>query len=280
MCVINKCKKTEPTGDFLETLLTSFLQDITSAQDASNMYSACLAMEYSDPAKDDDECKCKCKDGDKCKCKDDDGCKCKVDKRPDCIKYFPVPVPVIRSFEFTFQFAFQAFANYVDNTLFADLKDTIGQFLTDNNQLSKPGDTESITHLIFEDVKAELITLLLKVKQKNEAIHKFAGYLQNKIADALKKHYQSLKTESPVNLKNIRTSLEDVLVDFNKPLTDWAKAFKNVKMVYDLNKLNSLNGDILCSLKVNVEMQNLQVGFDETIKSGDGENAKRRIRLA
>ena len=134
--------------------------------------------------------------------------------------------------------------------------------------------------LIFEDVKAELIALLLKVKQKNEAIHKFAGYLQNKIADALKKHYQSLKTESPVNLKNIRTSLEDVLVDFNKPLTDWAKAFKNVKMVYDLNKLNSLNGDILCSLKVNVEMQNLQVGFDETIKSGDGENAKRRIRLA
>ena len=242
------------TDDFLENMLASFLIDIANAQNASNINSAELAVIYSDPAL----------------------------PLPACLKYFPIPVPVIKSFEFTVQFAFEGFNSYMDNILFEELKQAIEPIIQGLGQQDVTGNSsESITHEIFEEAKAELNRLVLNVTQKNEVIQQFCVFLKKLRADAIKKRHPAINAESQLELKNIRKSLEQALTDFNQPLADLKTAFKNIKMVYDLNKLNNLNGDVLCSLKVNVEMQNLQLGFDDSgLSVGDDEvTHKKPIKL-
>jgi hypothetical protein len=220
----------------LEKLLTMFLLDITGAQNLSNINSAILAETYNSPP----------------------------EGYPQWLKYFPIPVPVIKSFAFTLQFAFEDLEGFMDNKLFGEIEQAIAEALEIVDGDSPPGNSsENMAMDIFDKAKNKLKELILSKTDKNEVIQQFMSFLKKLAGDTIKQHYPGTGAENKIDLKSLRNSLEQALDNFSKPVKELEDAFKKVNMVYDLNKLNNLSGDIMCTITVNVEMQNMTVGFGE-----------------
>jgi len=141
-------------------------------------------------------------------------------------------------------------------------------------------DNLDLLEAVYEPAREKLSHLVTDLPRKGEVIEAFLSYVEDLISQTARKMNLSSEILPRPDLALLRAGLEAALQDFQKPVTDSQGAFKDAKLVYDLKELNGLNGDVICSLKVNVEMQNLQLGFDTPDQgTREGEMNAGQIRL-
>lgn len=223
----------------LEKLVEYILLELLEAQNTSNMASAKLAEKYYEP---------------------------KVEEEVPNLEFFPVPNTCIKSFDFALKFA---------------LKD-IGVILTDNvllqlNQLIEETWELFLTKLveddkIYKERKEKLILQrplvnITKIKGKITENEKqdlsIASFLEREILQAFdlsinKKSFWGSNSKVPSAFSyplNLEERINQLLFHSKNeqtiPLTDF-------KAVFDINQLNDINEDIICSVNVQVEMRNFE----------------------
>lgn len=224
----------------LEKLVEYILLELLEAQNTSNEKSALLAENY----------------------------KSKGPKVPN-LEFFPVPNSSIKAFDFKLKFA---------------LKD-IGVILTDDtlskiNVLIEESWIVYLTQLVNEGVIIEerkkkylkqlptidLSTFKSEISEKDNTDKTIASLLAKEIELAFenavnKKSFwggsSKLSTQS-LSYLNLEEKINQILFNSEKeqdiPLTDF-------KAVFDLNQLNSVTEDIVCSINVHVEMRNFESAY-------------------
>lgn len=230
-------------NDLLERLIAKILMDLTRAQNASNRLSARISKIYQQPP-----------------------------AGMDNLKFFPVPNSLIKSFDFKLKFALSELVGLLQDDLSIALREEIQaiwlQLVQDLEErtLIKTGSLEQLQQYRFE---FDQIVRINKVEGTSDpvielltrqTIKAFTNELNGKIK--IKVNLAPLLEEWADRIRTKITEFVDIIVEEFSSATAY-------KTVFDLDKLNEIDSEILCSINVNVEMRNLKWGYLEEEPTGN-----------
>ncbi len=224
------------TSDVFEKLFETILIDITKAQNKSNIYSAKLGEQYADPAKY---------------------------KLPVNLRFCPLPAPVINSFNLNIKFALEALENYLDNTLKNETGKLVAAMIEKITQPEKQiKDKDKVIADIVFDIKQSIYKVITDDEKGSITNETLLVFFRNSF-------HEILSTDFYIDIINEIFSQQKANINscINKILNRISglkdKRFGNVSPVYDFETLNEVDAAIICTITLNVDMRNYQVGFDE-----------------
>lgn len=215
--------------DFIEIIVTKILEELTNAQDAVNKKSAELAEEYQNPPKDLKN-----------------------------LSYFPVPNSLIKSFDFSLNFGIEELGSLLTDKV----KDAVAKICAQNwdallgklisskliNDQQKTLLQENTAEMCFKHEKIQLTGTDLALQISETIIIKYKLRLKDLNIPS------SVLNELLIAQQNIiENELRTILPDTLEKQKANASEFK---AVFDINKLNEINNDIICGINVKVEMRN------------------------
>lgn len=238
----------------LEKLVEYILLELLEAQNASNEASARLAENYNSDHP----------------------------KVPN-LEYFPVPNSSIKAFDFKLKFALQDIGVILTDDAISKIDDLILEKwelflnnLVDNKFIIGERKNALLKEPPIIDLKNIKGDLVDKEDDKENTI---ASFLEKEILTAFIEHLPKSQklwgkkeaiSKSYMGL-NLKEQINRILFNSKKkqeiPLSDF-------KAVFDVNQLNDITEDIVCSINVHVEMRNFESAYHD---KDDDSNMRTRI---